>query len=48
MDEGTFTAAGIDALAANPATTNIAINHVQPPRPSRWVRFLAWFGLANA
>lgn len=47
MEEGTFTAAGIDALAPRPAATHVAINHVEPAPPSRWQRVLAWFGLAD-
>lgn len=47
MNEGTFTAAGIDSLAPRPATEHVAADWEPPARPSRWVRFLAFLGLAD-
>lgn len=45
--EGSFTAAGIDAMP-RAASEHVALERVPEPRPSRWQRFLAWFGLSDA
>ena len=53
IPEGTFTATGLDLLPKKmgldprPATSHIALEHVEPAKPSRWRRLLIWLGLAD-
>ena len=41
IEEGTFTATGLDLLAPVAATSHVAIDYTPPARPSWWRRVVA-------
>lgn len=47
IEEGTFTATGLDLLAPKFATEHVASSWTPPPRPPWWRRVLVWLGLSD-